>query len=147
MKEIKTILVPVDLEGASKLALEHALPFAAKLGAEVVVLHVYSTAIPPYPIALMPEPSQLEQAAREALSNLIEKTSAGRGVSVEGHVRGGDAPAEILAQAKESNVDLIFMMTHGRRGLSRALLGSVAEKVVRLSPVPVLTVRATEDAG
>jgi nucleotide-binding universal stress UspA family protein len=86
---------------------------------------------------------QIEGAARAAMDALA-KRSKPAGVELSFVLRQGAAWSEIQAVAKEIKADLVVIGSHGRRGLSRALLGSVAEKVVRTAPCPVLTVRSSE---
>jgi nucleotide-binding universal stress UspA family protein len=141
----RTILVPVTFDEVSGAALAHALDLAAGSGAGVHLLHVVELLgiVPPDALGLgAPELlAQTEEAAREALDQLVLE-HAGRGVPLWSALRVGDAAREIVAVARSLPADLVVMGTHGRRGVAHALLGSVAEKVVRTSEVPVLTVHA-----
>jgi nucleotide-binding universal stress UspA family protein len=137
------VLVAVDFEEASRRAIEVARTLAAPLGAELCLLHVYRLPIYTYPGF---EPQSLPALIREistaaagALAQLAAAVSVTRTL-----LREGEPAAEILAAAREEHALLIAMGTHGRRGLAHALLGSVAERVVRDSDVPVLTVRADD---
>lgn len=138
---ISTILVPIDFSQSSDQALDFARELAAKLEADMHLLSV--VAIPSYGVpelgvgvtAPMIEAMLTDNQA--ALDQLVRD----RRLVAKTHVRAGDARDVILQTAEELKADLIVMGTHGRRGISRALLGSVAEMVVRTSPVPVLTVR------
>jgi nucleotide-binding universal stress UspA family protein len=136
------ILVPVDFEDASLRALALGQELARSLGAEVVLLHVYALPVYTYP-GLDPTynvpgfHAEVTAAAKWALDELASSQGGLRSI-----LRQGDAATEILAAAKEHPTQLIVMGTHGRSGLAHLLLGSVAEKVVRQSPVPVLTVRS-----
>ncbi len=133
------ILVPVDFEAASTKALATAKDLAARFGVEVVLVHVYQLPVYTYPglePTLLPGfHTEVTAAAQRALNDLAQKENA-RGV-----LREGDPSTEILAAAEELGAAMIVMGTHGRTGLSHLFLGSVAEKVVRKSQVPVLTVR------
>jgi nucleotide-binding universal stress UspA family protein len=139
------ILVPHDFSDTAQGALTYALDLAEKLGARVTIVHAYEV------VYGFPESGQLtatmlgevERAARTALDALLTRTRR-PGIKVEGLLRQGAPWSEIDAVAKEAKADLIVIGTHGRRGLSRALLGSVAEKVVRTAPCPVITVRGPE---
>jgi nucleotide-binding universal stress UspA family protein len=94
-----------------------------------------------------PAPPHSERSPRYSASLQLEQTLGIVQKQVRhanSLLRQGVAWQEILAQISEAGADLVIIGTHGRRGLSRALLGSVAENVVRMSPVPVLTVRSTE---
>ena len=86
----------------------------------------------------------VEDAAKEALANTVAEVNKSVPVA-NGILRRGLAASETLALINEVKPDLVVIGTHGRQGVARALLGSIAEKIVRLSPVPVLTVRHRGD--
>jgi nucleotide-binding universal stress UspA family protein len=141
-----SILVPVDFSEHSARALECAKTLAAKFGASIHVLTVV-----PDPFVL-PDPGPwyvpLPEGYAEGLRHDAEShvqglfTDAERAtLNPEAAVAFGDPYREILGYAKGAAIDLIVMGTHGRGGVAHALLGSVAEKVVRTAPCPVLTVR------
>jgi nucleotide-binding universal stress UspA family protein len=134
------ILVPVDFEAASMKALGIAKDFAARLGGEVVVLHVYQLPVYTYPglePALMPGfHAEVTSAAERAVRALAQQEGNLRAV-----LRQGDPAQEILTAAEELEASMIVMGTHGREGLAHLILGSVAERVLRKSSVPVLSVR------
>ncbi|MBX3192046.1 MAG: universal stress protein [Labilithrix sp.] len=142
---IETILVPTDFGLAASVALEHAVALAKAFGARIVVLHVEKAVLTPYPIALMPPPETLAEAARAELERFVRDRELPLGSVAR--LRLGEPAAEILEEVKASNADIVVMGTHGHRGIERFLLGSVAEKIVRTSPVPVLTVRAETSAS
>lgn len=139
------ILVPVDFSPPSEHALDYACELAGKLGATVHVLNVV-----PIPSLGVPElgaamtSSVIEQLMQDNEAELARTVRARAGKTKLGApiLRTGDPRDVILHVAEELHCDLIVMATHGRRGLARALLGSVAEMVVRTAPVPVLTVRS-----
>jgi len=139
--KITNILVPIDHSACSEQALDYACELADKLGAKLQLLSVIG--IPTYGVPdvgvglTAPMMENLVDDNQRALEALAKSRPA---VS-QALVRAGDARDVILHTAEEIGADLIVMGTHGRRGISRALLGSVAEMVVRTSPVPVLTVR------
>jgi nucleotide-binding universal stress UspA family protein len=133
------ILVPVDLEPASMRALEVAGNLAPRLGATVVALHVYTLPRFAYPGFTPVMPSTLNEDIAAAARKAVESVGAAKGVRVL--LSEGDAATEILAAIEEMRPRLVVMGTHGRHGLSRLMLGSVAEKVMRKSPVPVMTIR------
>jgi len=139
----KNILVATDFSEAANIALEHAMDIARSSGAKLIVVHAYEIPVYPYPDAFVPTPpglaSQIEEAARKALHDLCNRQAA-RGVSIEPVLCEGRAWREIQRVADERNVDLIVIGTHGRTGVARVMLGSVAEKVVRTSTHPVLVV-------
>ena len=137
------IIVTTDFGEASDRALRLAVELARDSEAELLVLHVCELPFAAYgdmaavPVDLVtPMVELLRKKLDELLESLREQVPRLRGTLKLG------APWEqILATVAEERADLVVMGTHGRRGLVHALLGSVAEKVVRLSPVPVLTVR------
>jgi nucleotide-binding universal stress UspA family protein len=143
------ILVPHDFSDTAEHALSFALDLASKLGAHITVMHAYELPSYAYPegLALTAElTGNIQRAAQSALEGVL--TRARRpGLEIEAQLRQGVAWREIEACAAEKKADLIVMGTHGRRGLARALLGSVAEKVVRTAPCPVLTVHLPEKTG
>jgi nucleotide-binding universal stress UspA family protein len=135
------ILCPIDFERDSMEALELAAQLAKQNSATVYLLTVIgaptgATELPPVP--LDPNPS-LEAICRRRLEAIAQEKLAG--VSHEIFVASGNAAPQILKLTAEQGIDLIVMGTHGRTGVKRFLLGSAAERVVRESPVPVLTIR------
>jgi nucleotide-binding universal stress UspA family protein len=144
MADPKRILVPTDFTETSDRALVWALDLAARLGASVTVLHAYEIPVIGFPdgaIIATPEmASRIADASRAALDAAIDKRRSGT-VPIDGVLREGVAWEAINAVADELDADFIVIGTHGRRGLSRALLGSVAENVVRTAHRPVVTIR------
>jgi nucleotide-binding universal stress UspA family protein len=140
-----TILVPTDFGEGSAAALTYAVELARALGAQIVLLHTYEIPVVGFPdgtlIATADLTSRMLDGAQEGLRG-IEQRLADAGVKLGSLVKQGEAWRTILETADEVAAGLIVMGTHGRRGLPRALLGSVAEKVVRMSSCPVLTVHA-----
>jgi nucleotide-binding universal stress UspA family protein len=140
-----TLLCAVDFEPASRRAIDLAREIAKPLGAEICLLHVYQLPVYTYP-GLEPQilPELLRDiiaAAGKALEELAADVGIPRTLLLEGEPARG-----ILEGARQVGAAMIVMGTHGRRGLSHALLGSVAEKVVRESEIPVLTVRTPVEA-
>jgi universal stress protein A len=138
--KIQKILVPIDFSECSRGALEYALRFAPAFGAELEAIHVVSP--PPYLPLDMALWGSMQQAytsrVEEELKRLVQETTAGSGVPVTMRLETG-VPYDVLVTASEQ-ADLIVMGTHGRTGLPHLLLGSVAERTVRGSKCPVLTV-------
>ncbi len=141
------ILVSTDFSQASYLAIDAAAVLAKSLGARVTLLHVVNTSpefVGPVPVS----PSTLEaatHAAAERTKATLEELRASRLAGVDAEVRIVDhaSPAEgICEAAKELASELIIIATHGRTGLAHLLIGSVAERVVRHAPCPVLTLRS-----
>lgn len=140
----RRILVPVDLEPSSEALLRYALQFASHFGARVTVVHADPT--PGYTDYPYFTTQQLEQRWEEELSeraHTLEELIArsGKTVGVDCEVlRGFVIP--VLLDRIADGFDLVIMGTHGRRGLSRIVFGSVAAQILRLADVPVLTIRA-----
>ncbi len=144
MNAPKHIVVATDFSPASDAALDFAADLANSLGAKLSVVHAFETPYP-YPVPWPPEYRQ------ELLRNVEKRCAALRPVvsEVRAFVREGQPHQEILSLAAETGADWIVLGTHGRHGLPRLLLGSVADKVIRNSPIPVITVpgKACDLAG
>jgi universal stress protein A len=144
MKLPRNILVPIDLDDSAAQVLDYAITLAAKLDARVHALHVV-----PWPLLGAEIPIAVTETAmddlmkdrQQAFDALIAAHTAELPVGST-MLKKGDARSVILAAAGELRADLIVMGTHGRRGVSRLVLGSVAESVVRTAPCPVLLVRS-----
>jgi nucleotide-binding universal stress UspA family protein len=142
MPTFKHILVATDFSDAARAAVELARAMACECGASLTVVHVCEvrgasmTAPIPYERA-----TPIVQRAEDQLDPVLEHVREAC-PRADGLVKMGAAAEQILATAGEVRADLIVLGTHGRRGFARAMMGSVAEEVVRLSPVPVLTLRA-----
>jgi universal stress protein A len=139
----KQILVPTDLSEGAEQALDYACELARTLGAQIHLLNVISIpalGVPELGLALTS--TMIDQLVVDN-QDAIDRLARTRCTAQLGRVliRTGDARDVINQTAAELGVDLIVMGTHGRRGISRALLGSVAETVVRRAPCAVLTVR------
>jgi nucleotide-binding universal stress UspA family protein len=145
---IQHILVAHDFGAAADSALAYAGGFAAKLGARVTVLHAHD--VPAYadPAAFVAAFEFAAEAEQEVASTLQRVATRARAPNVEVNtvLTYGEPSAEIVNAARSLGADLIVMGTHGRKGMSHVLLGSVAEKVVRSAPCPVLTVHAAQAA-
>jgi nucleotide-binding universal stress UspA family protein len=144
MTTFRQILVPIDFGEPSEMAVDLALAIAERFVAPVTLLHV--TYMPPYYYSAYAEGlafplDEMETRAKAALDEAVAKAKA-RHPLTKGMLVAGPPLEQILAAAQTSGADLIVMGTHGRRGVSRALLGSVAERVVRYSPIPVMTTGA-----
>ncbi|HYQ45764.1 MAG TPA: universal stress protein [Polyangiaceae bacterium] len=138
------ILVASDFSESSEQALNLALSIAEKFGSELTLVHSWEAPDYSYAAGLylpLDVIAPIERAAvarlEEAMTQLKQRFPAAKSM-----LRSGIAWEQVIDAATAMKADLIVMGTHGRRGLQRALLGSVAEKVVRMSRVPVLTVRA-----
>lgn len=145
MVSFKTILAPVDFGDSSKEALAVAVGLAKQFGAELTLLHTWEIPVYGYgamEFSAMDMLTPIQAAATKELAALVAEVQR-QHPETKGLLARGVAWREVLSNIEQSKPDLVVMGTHGRRGLGRALLGSVAEKIVRMSPVPVLTVRST----
>ena len=141
----RRILVPIDFTAVSTHALDWAMELAASLGASITVLHSYAIPVVGFPDGALIPTAQVATGLGEAAQAALEaavKGHRGGAVPLETVLREGEAWEEIVNVADEIDADLIVVGTHGRHGLARALLGSVAEHVVRTSHRPVLTLSA-----
>ncbi|OHB32553.1 MAG: universal stress protein [Desulfuromonadaceae bacterium GWC2_58_13] len=148
MKDFKTILFAIDFSQSSDYAFQYALSLAKKYDARLVIIHVINE-----PVDLrgfyVPHISfeKLEQEIEEGAKKMMEKFCRNQikdYSKYETFIVPGIPYDEIIKKANEESADLILMGTHGRTGLDHVLFGSTAEKVVRKSPVPVMTVRFAE---
>jgi nucleotide-binding universal stress UspA family protein len=140
MLPIRIILHPTDFSESAGNAFRLACSLARDHGAQLVVLHVAAPQVSGYAGGvLIPPPEGYLDELRAKLSGLQARDPK---VRVEHRLVVGDPASEILRAASEPRCDVIVMGTHGRTGLGRLLMGSVAEQVVRRAPCPVVTVRA-----
>ncbi|MDR1489555.1 MAG: universal stress protein [Desulfovibrio sp.] len=147
MRDIKVILCALDLSQHSALVAEHAVMLARAFSAEVVAVYA-APALTQY-VGFHVPPSSIENFVGEIVSGaeqsmkefVAEHFSS---VMASGKVVNGYAAEEILNAAEEYKADIIVMGTHGRKGIDRILFGSVAEKIVKSSPIPVMTVRPAD---
>jgi nucleotide-binding universal stress UspA family protein len=140
----KNILVPTDFGEPAEHALDIGLELGRKFDARLTLVHVYQLFIAmPYTDALSYPFEEIERNARKLLDASLAKAQA-RYPRCEGVLQVGFAADEIVATARSVNADLIVMGTHRRRGLPRMVMGSVAERVLRTSPIPVLAVGAQD---
>ena len=144
MSKTKTLLCPVDFSEGSSNAVQRAAHLANELGAEVELFHAYILpvlALPDGPVVATPDyVTRITSAAQKGLEEhaaVLER----EGVKVTTKLAEGDPRTAICERAEEIGAYMIVMGTHGRAGAAHWLLGSVAERVVRTSKIPVLTVR------
>ncbi|MFP4625821.1 MAG: universal stress protein [Natronomonas sp.] len=147
----ETILIPTDGSEPAQHAAVKGIELAAEQGATVHAMY----AVEPIPlggISAGPEPASAEfgsvieeqKAEGEKALKAVRQEANEHGVDVVEAIEYGDPDEEILEYAEKEDVDAIVMGTHGRSGAGRLVIGSVAEKVVRKSPIPVLTIRMAE---
>jgi len=142
----RNVLVPTDGSDASAAAVEHAVDLAGRYDARIHALYVVDSGS--YGVLGESTPTVVE-ALREDGSQAVASvaaTAADAGVEVDTAVVEGAVHRSILDHADEVDADLVVMGTHGRQGIDRYLLGSVTERIVRSSSVPVLTVRSANDS-
>lgn len=142
---INKILVPIDFSDYSKNALKYAVQFAKYFNAEMYLIYVIEPVIYPTDfsmgqIVIPSVDSNLQARAEEELNNLA-KNFIDPSIKVETIIKTGKPFVEINETAKEKDIDLIIIATHGHTGVEHLLFGSTAEKVVRKAPCPVLTLR------
>jgi nucleotide-binding universal stress UspA family protein len=153
MHRIRQILAPVDFSASSRAALQQALHYAERFDAKVEVLHVWEVPHTVRPDLLVwiegsdgkPVTEIVSEDASRQMDELLAELSPEQHARLHAKLVDGDPVDTIVEMSKSGTYDLIAMGTHGRRGLSHLVIGSVAEKVVRQAACPVLTVRVRED--
>lgn len=139
---VRRVMVPIDFSEASVHALKHGRELALTYGAEIVALHAIEEVVLPMAYGMAPK-----QVDAEAVRPNVEKALAdllAEHVGVEharAEIRVGYPPQEILDAITDESIDWVVMGTHGRQGLNRLLMGSVAERIVRHASCPVLTLQ------
>lgn len=148
MIKIERILFPTDFSACSKHALKYALDFATERGAKLYILYVIPRLNVPigsggltFPVSKLYD--DMEREAKKNIHHLIPRRFIEK-IKVENVIVRGTPFQEIMKAARKYDIDLITIATHGRTGISHALLGSTAEKVVRTAPCPVLCVKYPE---
>ena len=136
MISVRTILYPTDFSDRSQVAFDVACALAQANGAKLVVLHVNDSAL-----ALSTDEAEVRKLEQNLNERLHALRPADAAIAVDHRLVEGNPPLVILSEAEEQSADLIVMGTHGHTGLVRALMGSVAEEVVRRANCPVVTVK------
>jgi nucleotide-binding universal stress UspA family protein len=141
MDALRNILCATDFGPSSKRAVTVALALAKAFGGSVTLIHIFDAPVLPGApfMPLNDTGPQVEKEARRELDAAVTEARS-QMEGVRGVLRRGRPWEEVIAMGADMRADLVVVGTHGRRGLPRAILGSVAERVVRLSEVPVLTV-------
>ena len=144
---LKNILVATDFSEASEAALVYARELAQAFGGTLHVLHVAGNiaasaiGVEGYTTDFIALQREVEESARKQLDGLVSEADR-RALSAKTIVLTSNSPAQsIVSYAKDAHIDLVVVGTHGRGGMAHMLMGSVAERVVRTAPCPVLTVR------
>ena len=143
------IVVPTDFSDCAEEAWKLAQRVAETLQSELVLVHAF---VPPPiygdPLVISADKTwEVYEKAQQWVAEALDKAAAqakDKGVTVRPIMRTGSPAQEIVDLARSEQADLVIMGTHGRGGMSRVLLGSVADRVIRLAPCPVLTVRTPE---
>jgi nucleotide-binding universal stress UspA family protein len=141
---LRRIVCPTDFSPCAAAAVDYAAGLARACNAKLLLLHVvpefdqYVLASPDAVVAL---PELMESTRRRANAELEKLRRGLAGIEVRTEIREGSVHESILAATKQADADLIVLGTHGRTGLKHFVLGSIAGRIVRLAPVPVLTVR------
>ena len=139
---VRRVLAPVDFSDASEAAIQHAQEIAMTYGAEIDLLHVVEEPFypPEYGVGSPAFPTtEIIENVEKQLGDLAREKIGYEHVMIE--ARTGSPAREILDYVSENEIDLVVLATHGRTGLNRVLLGSVAERVLRQSPKPVFVVK------
>jgi universal stress protein A len=142
------ILVPVDYSPSSRHSAEYALSLAAKVGAAVDVVHVWDKPTYVSDAVMVRRPGEEQRSladlvrenAESDMKDFMSGLAVPPGVTVGRRLCSGEPVSTLVAELKKGEHQLVVIGTHGRTGLAHVLLGSVAERLVRYSPVPVLTV-------
>ena len=148
MIEIKKILFPTDFSEYSQHALRYAAALAESFKAKLYVLHAcehpfVGAGMEAYHFSVPEFSAEVQEQEKKTLEQITGELRA-RGIDAEPLYVTGRAYLEIVNCAKEMDVDVITLATHGHKGISHFVFGSTAEKVVRLAPCPVLTVKHPE---
>jgi nucleotide-binding universal stress UspA family protein len=145
MIEIQKILVPTDFSEYSQHAVKYAVALAQSFKAKLYVVHVWDQSIAVGPTETFHTEIwvEAEKSEKERLNQVTQGLRT-EGIDAESVFVSGTAYIEIAKTAKELDVDLITLATHGRSGLSHLVFGSTAEKIIRLAPCPVLVVKHPE---
>ncbi|NTW82522.1 MAG: universal stress protein [Chlorobiaceae bacterium] len=146
MFKINTILCPVDFSDAARKAVDYAREFAVSTGASIYLLHVVEPIpIPPVDASLnyIQIEEELEKAAQTDL-NVLKDSLLSKGLKVDCGLETGNPSDIILEKVEELEVNFIIMGSHGRKGLNRLIMGSVADAVIRKAVCPVLIVKSEE---
>lgn len=145
MIEIQKILIPTDFSEYSQHALKYAVALAQNFKAKLYVVHIFEHAVVAAPTEIFHAEIwvEAEKSEKQRLNHVTQELRT-NGIDAEPVFGSGIAHSEIVKTAKELDVDLITLATHGRTGLRHLVFGSTAEKIIRLAPCPVLVVKHPE---
>lgn len=145
---IRRIMVPIDYSENSKTALEYGAEFALGFGASLDIVHVWDRPTYLTDAVMVSRPGEahkpigelIRENAQHDMNEFLAGLSLPSGVPVSSRLISGEPASALITELKKGEHDLVILSTHGRTGFAHLLLGSIAEKLVRMSPVPVLTV-------
>ncbi len=145
---IRHILLPIDYSQNSKIALAYGAELATSFGASLDIVHVWDRPTYVTDVLMVQRPGEahkpigelIRENAQKDMDDYLSGITLPAGVPSSSRLLSGDPASALLAELKKGAHDLVVLSTHGRTGFAHLLLGSIAEKLVRLSPVPVLTV-------
>ena len=148
MKRIRRVLYATEFSGASRRAFKTAVTLARSTGATLTILNVLTPVLPAVPqqfidaVVLDQLEKQTQRWTARELHKLADKARAA-GITAKTGLRSGDPVDQIIRTARRERTDLIVVGTHGRHGLPKLFVGSVAERIVATAPCPVVTVRGS----
>jgi len=145
---IRRIMVPLDYSENSKVALAYGVELALGFGASLDIVHVWDRPTYLTDAVMVQRPGEahkpigelIRENAQHDMAEFLSQVSLPATLSSTSRLIAGEPASALIAELKKGEHDLVVLSTHGRTGLAHLLLGSIAEKLVRLSPVPVLTV-------
>jgi universal stress protein A len=145
---IRQIMIPIDYSENSKAALTYGAELALGFGASLDIVHVWDRPTYLTDAVMVQRPGEghkpigelIRENAQHDMTEFLSQLSLPATLSISSRLIAGEPASALLAELKKGEHDLVVLSTHGRTGLAHLLLGSIAERLVRLSPVPVLTV-------
>ena len=145
---IRRIMIPIDYSENSKAALAYAAELAVGFGASLDIVHVWDRPTYVTDAVMVQRPGEahkpigelIRENAQKDMDEFLGGISLPSGVPSQSRLLSGEPAATLIAELKKAEHDLVVLSTHGRTGFAHLLLGSIAEKLIRMSPVPVLTV-------
>jgi len=145
---IRRIMIPIDYSENSKVALTYGAEFALGFGASLDIVHVWDRPTYLTDAVMVQRPGQAHQPigelirenAQHDMNEFLSQVTLPSGLQTSSRLITGEPASALLGELKKGEHDLVILSTHGRTGFAHLLLGSIAEKLVRMSPVPVLTV-------
>ncbi len=145
---IRRIMIPIDYSENSKVALAYGAELALGFGASLDIVHVWDRPTYLTDAVMVQRPGEahkpigelIRENAQHDMTEFLSQLNLPVGLSSNSRLISGEPASALIAELKKGEHDLVVLSTHGRTGLAHLLLGSIAERLVRLSPVPVLTV-------